>query len=135
MITGARKPRKARRRQPTITDKTVVCIVGLGYVGLPLALAFAEAGLKVLAVDIQQRRVNRVNKGRSYIVDVDSRALKKVIGNGLLEATTDQSRLRLVDAICICVPTPLTKTKDPDLSYVISESEVVSRVRDPSSVR
>jgi UDP-N-acetyl-D-glucosamine dehydrogenase len=119
--------KKARPSQSKITDKTVVCIIGLGYVGLPLALAFAKAGLKVLGVDIQQRRVDLVNKGRSYIVDVDSKALKEAVREGLLEATTDQSRLKEVDAICICVPTPLTKTKDPELSYVISESEVVSR--------
>jgi UDP-N-acetyl-D-glucosamine dehydrogenase len=81
----------------------------------------------VLGVDIQQRRVDWVNRGHSYIVDVDSKALKEVVRQGLLEATTDQSRLQEVDAICICVPTPLTKTKDPELSYVISESEVVSK--------
>jgi len=119
--------KKARPRQLQITDKTVVCIIGLGYVGLPLALAFATAGLKVLGVDIQQRRVDWVNKGRSYIVDVDSKVLNKTVKKGLLEATTDQSRIKEVDAICICVPTPLTRTKDPELSYVINESETVSR--------
>jgi UDP-N-acetyl-D-glucosamine dehydrogenase len=121
------KMKKARPSRSRITDNTVVCIIGLGYVGLPLALAFAKAGLKVLGVDIQQRRVDWVNKGRSYIADVDSKALTEVVRKGLLEATTDQSRLKEVDAICVCVPTPLTKTKDPELSYVISESEVVSR--------
>ncbi len=118
---------KTRLSQSKITNKTVVCIIGLGYVGLPLALAFAKAGLKVLGVDIQQRRVDWVNNGQSYIADVDSKVLKEAVREGLLEATTDQSRLKEVDAICICVPTPLTKTKDPELSYVISESEVVSR--------
>jgi UDP-N-acetyl-D-glucosamine dehydrogenase len=119
--------KKARSRQPKITDKTVVCIIGLGYVGLPLALAFARTGLKVLGVDVQKTRVDWVNKGRSYIVDVDSKALREVVRKGLVEATTDQGRLKEVDAICVCVPTPLTKTKDPELSYVISESEVVSK--------
>jgi len=126
--------RKARPSQSKITDntspitdKTVVCIIGLGYVGLPLALAFAKAGLKVLGVDAQQRRVGWVNKGQSYIADVDSKVLTETVRKGLLEATTDQSRIKEVDVICICVPTPLTKTKDPELSYVISESEVVSR--------
>jgi UDP-N-acetyl-D-glucosamine dehydrogenase len=118
---------KTRLSQSKITNKTVVCIIGLGYVGLPLALAFAKAGLKVLGVDIQQRRVDWVNKGQSYIADVDGKVLKETVRKGLLEATTDQSRLKEVDAICICVPTPLTKTKDPELSYVISESEVVSK--------
>jgi len=119
--------KKARPSQLKITNKTGVCIIGLGYVGLPLALAFAKAGLKVLGVDVQQGRVDLVNKGKSYIADVDSKALIEVVREGLLEATTDQSRIKEVDAICICVPTPLTKTKDPELSYVISESKVVSR--------
>jgi len=111
-----------------IKGKTAkIGIIGLGYVGLPLAVAFAEAAFRVLGFDAQQNRVDWVNKGRSYIVDVDSKALAGVIRKGLLEATTDQSRIREVDAICICVPTPLTKTKDPELSYVIDESEVVSR--------
>ena len=119
--------KKARTSQLRITDKTTVCIIGLGYVGLPLAVAFAQAGLKVLGVDVQQRRVTEVNKGQSYITDVDSKTLTEVIKKGLLEATTEQSRIKEVNAICICVPTPLTKTKDPELSYVISESEVVSK--------
>jgi len=111
-----------------IKGKTAkIGIVGLGYVGLPLAVAFAEAAFRVLGFDIQQRRVDLVNKGQSYITDVESENLAAAIAKSLLEATTDQNRLREVDAICICVPTPLTKTKDPELSYVISESEVVSK--------
>jgi len=104
-----------------------VGIVGLGYVGLPLAVAFSEAGFKVLGFDIQQKRVDLVNQGKPYIADVSEARLSSALANNLLEATTDQSRLGEVDAICVCVPTPLTKTKDPELSYVISESEVVSR--------
>lgn len=119
--------KKSQLSQLKITDKASVCIIGLGYVGLPLAVAFAKAGLKVLGVDIQQRRVDWVNKGKPYIADVDSKVLRETVRKGLLKATTDQSRLKEVDAICICVPTPLTKTKDPELSYVISESETVSR--------
>jgi len=126
--------RKARPGQSTtihntsaITDRTSVCIIGLGYVGLPLALAFAESGSKVLGIDVQQKRVDWVNKGQSYITDVDSKVLSEMVKQGLLEATTAQSRIKEVGAICICVPTPLTETKDPELSYVISESEEVSR--------
>jgi len=104
-----------------------VGVVGLGYVGLPLAVAFSEAGFKVLGFDIQQKRVDLVNQGKSYIADVSEARLSSALANNLLEATTDQSRLGEVDAICVCVPTPLTKTKDPELSYVISESEAVSR--------
>jgi len=105
----------------------VIGIVGLGYVGLPLALAFAKIGFKVLGFDIQQRRVDWVNRGYSYIADVDKKSLADAIEMKSLEATTDQSRLKQVDAICICVPTPLTKTKDPDLSAVVYESEQISK--------
>jgi len=104
-----------------------VGVVGLGYVGLPLAVAFSEAGFRVLGFDIQQKRVDLVNQGKSYIADVSEARLSSALANNLVEATTDQSRLGEVDAICVCVPTPLTKTKDPELAYVISESEAVSR--------
>jgi UDP-N-acetyl-D-glucosamine dehydrogenase len=111
-----------------LKDKTaVIGIVGLGYVGLPLAVAFVDADLNVLGFDNQQKRVDLVNKGQSYIVDVSSESLSTAIANKRLEATVDQTRLKEVDAICICVPTPLTKTKDPDLSYVIYESEEISK--------
>lgn len=114
--------------------KAVVGIVGLGYVGLPLALAFSKAGFKVLGFDIQQKRVDWVNKGHSYIVDVDSKSLSAEIASKRLEATTDQSRIKEVDAICICVPTPLTKTKDPDLSAVIHQSEQISKYLQPGQL-
>jgi UDP-N-acetyl-D-glucosamine dehydrogenase len=111
-----------------LRDKlATIGIVGLGYVGLPLSVAFAMARFKVLGFDIQQKKADLVNQGKSYIADVSSDNLSSVVTGKLLEATTDQSRIKEVDAICICVPTPLTKTKDPELSYVISESEAVSR--------
>ena len=112
----------------------VVAVVGLGYVGLPLAVAFAQAGFNVVGFDVQQKRVDLVNKGQSYIVDVDSRSLSEAVANKLLEATTDQRRLKEVDAICICVPTPLTKTKEPDLSAVIYESEEISKQLQPGQL-
>jgi UDP-N-acetyl-D-glucosamine dehydrogenase len=111
-----------------ISDKSaMVGILGLGYVGLPLAVAFAEAGLRVLGFDVQQKRVDMVNGGKSYISDSSDDRLAAVVAKKLLSATTDQSRLGEVDAICICVPTPLTKAKEPDLSYVISESEEIAK--------
>lgn len=110
-----------------IRNKSVkIGIVGLGYVGLPLALAFAEAGIRVLGFDIQQWRVDEVNRGRSFITDVASERLQAAVQSGLLQAATDQNGLGEMDAICICVPTPLTITKDPDLSYVVHESEEIS---------
>ncbi len=123
------------RLEQKLKDRTaVVGIVGLGYVGLPLAVAFSQAGLKVVGFDIQQKRVDLVNKGQSYIVDVDSESLSVAVANNLLEATTDQSRLKEVDAICICVPTPLTKTKEPELSYVTYESEAISKYLQPGQL-
>ena len=104
-----------------------VGIVGLGYVGLPLAVTFAQAGFKVLGFDIRQGNVDSVNRGESYIADVSHESLSAVVTARLLEATTDQGRLGEADAICICVPTPLTATRDPDLSYVIQESEEIAQ--------
>jgi len=104
----------------------IVGIVGIGYVGLPLAVAFAMAGFRVLGFDIRQKNVDSVNRGKSYIADVSDDSLSSVVTKKLLEATTDQSRLVEADAICICVPTPLTTTKDPDLSYVIHESKAIA---------
>jgi len=103
-------------------------------VGLPLAVAFAQAGSKVLGFDIQQKRVDLVNKGQSYIVDIDSESLSPAVAKNLLEATTDQSRLKEVDAICICVPTPLTKTKEPDLSAVTYQAEEISKYLQPGQL-
>ena len=118
-----------------LRDKTAtVGIVGLGYVGLPLAIAFSQAGFKVLGFDIQPKRVDSVNKGQSYIATIASDSLSAVIANNRLEATTAQDRLREVDAICICVPTPLTRTKEPDLSYVTQESEEISRCLQPGQL-
>ena len=115
-----------------IKDKSAITgIVGLGYVGLPLAVAFAEAGFKVLGVDMQQKRVDAVNQGQSYIADVSSERLQAAIAGNRLQATTEQNRLKETDVICICVPTPLTRTKDPDLSYVIHESKEIAKYLQP----
>jgi len=117
-----------RGLEEKITDKSAkVGIVGLGYVGLPMAVAFSDAGFNVLGFDVQQERVDLVNRGKSYIADVSSERLSAASANGVLEATADQNRFREVNAICICVPTPLTKTKEPDLSYVIHECEEISK--------
>ena len=116
-------------------DKTaVIGVVGLGYVGLPLAVAFAGAGLKVIGFDIQTERTALVNQGKSFIADVGNETLSALVAANCLEATTDQSQLRKVDAICICVPTPLYKTKEPDLSYVIHESEEIAKYLQPGQL-
>jgi len=123
------------RLEERIRNKSAtIGIVGIGYVGLPLAVAFAMAGFKVLGFDIRQSNVDSVNRGQSYIADVASDSLSSVVTGKLLEATTDQSRLGEVDAICICVPTPLTPTKDPDLSYVIHEAGQISKYLRPGQL-
>lgn len=109
-------------------------IVGLGYVGLPLAVAFSDSGFKVLGFDMQQEAVNLINQGRSCLADIDNDCLSAAVTKKLLEATTNQSRLREVDAVCICVPTPLTKSKETDLSYVTRASEELSRFLQPGQL-
>jgi UDP-N-acetyl-D-glucosamine dehydrogenase len=96
-------------------------------VGLPLGVAFAEAGFKVLGFDILKKRVDLVNHGKSFISDVTDDRIKKVISSKNFQATTVKSRIRELDCIFICVPTPLTRTKEPDLSYVIKESREIAR--------
>jgi UDP-N-acetyl-D-glucosamine dehydrogenase len=126
--------RSLKLEQKLHNKSATIGIVGLGYVGLPLAVAFAEAGFKVLGFDIQQKRVDAINQSKSYIADVASEQLKAVVSNNLLQATTEQGKLRETDAICICVPTPLSKAKDPDLSHVIHESREISKHLQPGQL-
>ena len=102
---------------------STVGIIGLGYVGLPLAVAFAEAGLAVVGVDTSADKVAAVGAGRSYIEDVPSETLAPLLASGRLTATTDATRLRDCSAILVCVPTPLGQHREPDLSYVTSAAE------------
>jgi UDP-N-acetyl-D-glucosamine dehydrogenase len=100
-------------------------VVGLGYVGLPLAVELAAAGYKVLGFDVSEGVTARTNRGDSHVQDVPSERLAGLVSSGLIEATTAMNRLSEVDAISICVPTPLSKTKDPDVSFVISAADAV----------
>src|SRR5271167_4775270 len=111
-----------------IENKTAhVGIVGLGYVGLPLAVEFAKAGFRVTGIDLQQSRVGRLMKGESYVQDVPSSDVADLLKAGLLGATTDFSVVRELDTINICVPTPLRKTKDPDMSFIVSAVEEIAK--------
>lgn len=122
------KDKRMKNLETKLEDKSaLIAIVGLGYVGLPLAAAFATAGFRVLGIDTQQKRVDLVNRGQSYKPGVDAKMLLKLTRSKALTASTDQSKLNNADAICVCVPTPLTRTRKPDLSHVIYESEQVSR--------
>jgi len=117
-----------RNLESRIRDKSAdIGVVGLGYVGLPLALAFAEAGFSVTGIDSDKSRINKIIHGISYLLDIESKRLKKAVASGRLKATTSQSALRRVDTIIICVPTPLTKTKEPDLTYIISATNDIAR--------
>jgi UDP-N-acetyl-D-glucosamine dehydrogenase len=102
-------------------------IVGLGYVGLPLAIELINAGYRVLGFDISTRVVEGLNAGRSHIQDIPSAAIAKVVKDGKFSATTDLNRLSEPDAISIAVPTPLSKTKDPDVSYVIAATDSIKK--------
>ena len=102
-----------------------IAIVGLGYVGLPLAITFAEAGFHVTGIDIDQQKVDLANKGQSYLPDIPSSALQSLINAERLIFTTDYSTLKDIDAISICVPTPLRKTRDPDISYIMAATQQV----------
>jgi len=98
-------------------------IIGIGYVGLPLAVVFAQAGFTVIGVDPDQRKVDAINRGESYILDVENSEVDALVQAGKLSATTDYAALADVDAVSICVPTPLRKTGDPDLSFIASASK------------
>ena len=100
-----------------------VAVIGLGYVGLPLAVEFARSDFKIIGIDIDRNKVASLNEGKSYVEDVSDEDLKEVISRGNFTATTDYSRVKDADAIIITVPTPLSKTKDPDLSYIMSSIE------------
>ncbi len=102
-------------------------VVGLGYVGLPLAVEFARAGFPVTGIDVNQSKADHVNAGRSYVKDVPDAALAPLTRDGRLQATTDFSVIRELDTVNICVPTPLRKTKDPDMSYVADACHEIAR--------
>jgi len=115
-----------------ISSKTArVCVVGLGYVGLPLAVEYAKAGFKVVGIDVSQAKVDLLNQGTSYIQDVPEAELRSLVQAGKLSATTDFSAIASLDTVNIAVPTPLRKTKDPDMSYVVSAAQEVARHAHP----
>ncbi len=105
----------------------IVGVVGLGYVGLPLAVEKAKAGFKTIGFDVQEEKVKLVNKGHNYIGDVVDSDLKEIVEAGMLKATTDFSFIKDVDFVAICVPTPLDEHQQPDISYVESSTKAVSK--------
>jgi UDP-N-acetyl-D-glucosamine dehydrogenase len=111
-----------------ITEKRArVGVVGLGYVGLPLVVEFAAAGFAAVGFEVDQSKADRINAGESYIGDIDSQTVRKLTESKRLEATTDFKHLAGCDAIIICVPTPLRKTKEPDISYIMAAAEEIKQ--------
>jgi UDP-N-acetyl-D-glucosamine dehydrogenase len=111
-----------------------VAVIGLGYVGLPLAVTFAKAGFHVTGIDIDQRKVDMANLGESYISDIASSTLRELIEVGRLHFTSDYSVLEHIDAVSICVPTPLRKTREPDISYIVSAIQQVRAYLHPGQL-
>ncbi len=117
----------ARELERRINSKEVrLAVVGLGYVGLPLAVEFAKEGIQVVGIDVSQDKIDAVMRGESYVGDVDSAELKQLVDAGLIRASLPGPVLGEVDAISICVPTPLRKSKDPDISFIVSSADAVA---------
>jgi UDP-N-acetyl-D-glucosamine dehydrogenase len=115
-----------------ISSRTArVGIVGLGYVGLPLAVEYAKAGFSVTGIDLNAAKTASVNQGKSYIGDIQDEELAPLVAAGKLKATTDFSAIRELDTINICVPTPLRKTKDPDMSYIVAATQEIAQYFHP----
>ncbi len=118
--------------QQTLEDKirnrkARVGIVGLGYVGLPLAVEFAKAGFEVIGIDLSESKVAKVNAGESYIADIPAGVFKPLVESGKIRATSDFGTISQLDTVNICVPTPLRKTKDPDMSYIVSACQQIAK--------
>jgi UDP-N-acetyl-D-glucosamine dehydrogenase len=120
-------PLKSRLLSRLADRSAVSSVIGLGYVGLPLAMEFCEAGFRVLGFDVSERVVALLSRGESHIQDVPAEQVAKHVKSGHFRATSDERELMGADAISIAVPTPLAKTRDPDMSYVIAAAETVAR--------
>ncbi len=125
---------KKELHQKLVNRSAKVVVLGLGYVGLPLAAVLAEAGFRVTGVDLDHKKVSLINQGISYIDDVDKEVIRHLTSTGILSATSDFSVVAEADAVSICVPTPLRKTRDPDLSYIVEVSESIAPYIHPGMV-
>jgi UDP-N-acetyl-D-glucosamine dehydrogenase len=122
-----RSPAAERLLQKLQNHKAQLGVIGLGYVGLPLAVELGLAGFEVTGFDINEKRVNELKRGKSYIQDVPTEDVRKLVRSGKFAATTDFSRLRKMDAINVAVPTPLSKMRDPDVSFIVAAFEQVAK--------
>ena len=108
-------------------QSAVVGIIGMGYVGLPLGLAFAKNKFSVLGFDLDEKKISSLNKGKGYLKHISENKIKQVVNSGYLKATADFSKLKQVDVIIICVPTPLTEYREPDMSFVENTSKIIAK--------
>src|SRR5262249_51151885 len=127
ITSGRTMPEKAALEQKIRNRTARVGIVGLGYVGLPLAVEFAKAGFTVTGIDLSEAKVAKVNAGESYIPDIPEPVLRPLVESGRLSATADFGVISQLDTVNICVPTPLRKTKDPDMSYIVSACQEIAK--------
>ncbi|MYH08382.1 MAG: UDP-N-acetyl-D-glucosamine dehydrogenase, partial [Rhodothermaceae bacterium] len=130
MNTSAYEALKERIESRDLT----IAVIGLGYVGLPLATAFAEVGFRVVGIDVDEKKVRLVNRGVSYIEDMDSERLRSVVDQGRLRATSHFDTLDTCDAVSICVPTPLRKTGAPDISHILSAADAIAEHLHPGMI-
>ena len=121
-------------KQKIQSKQARVGVVGLGYVGLPLAVEFAQAGFTVTGIDIDSNKIEAINRGESYIQDIPTETLAPLVKSGKLKATTDFSAVDSLDTINICVPTPLRKTKDPDMSYIVNACQEIAKHLHPGTL-
>ena len=124
----------ARALRARLAGRPTIGIIGLGYVGLPLAVAFADSGASVIGVDLDPRRVAAIRAGQSFIEDVPAAALGALVASGRLGAADDVAALKDCDAIVICVPTPLGKSKEPDISFIVSAADAVAAIIRPGQL-
>ena len=118
-----------------LLDRTCrIAVLGMGYVGLPLAVGFAQAGFPVIGIDPDRAKVDTLLKGKSHIQDIPTEQVSSLVSAGKLKATTEFTTLKEIDAVSICVPTPLRKTGDPDLSYILNATDELSKYMHPGMV-
>ena len=128
IMNGRDQETTRQRLLEMIRKKTaVVGIIGFGYVGLPLGIHFGKRGFKVIGFDLDARKIDKILHGESYIKHIPKESINELIDNKQLDVTIDFSRLKETDCILICVPTPLTDKMEPDLSYVLSTTETISK--------
>ena len=109
-------------------NAATICVIGLGYVGLPLAIQFARCGAKVIGLDIDSAKVEQINAGKSYIKHIAPETIAEALHNNQLSASTDFARLREAEAAIICVPTPLSKNREPDISFISKPDARLRRI-------